>query len=128
MNTTNTSQKSSDNEYRKLIQGIRTTDLKVNLVDCMKCCVKIPRCKFEEQGLGSNRHSPTSLDHEIQEHREKQEMASQIQTNQALSTIVEQNEEEEEEEEIYAPLDYLDDYNPMNTLIIIDLPWPQASE
>ncbi|CAF4806189.1 unnamed protein product, partial [Rotaria sp. Silwood2] len=65
---------------------------------------------------------------EVQEHREEQEIASQIQANQALSTIVEQEEEEEEEEENYAVLDYLDDYNPMNTLIIIDLPWPQASE
>ncbi|CAF4721004.1 unnamed protein product, partial [Rotaria sp. Silwood2] len=79
----------------------------------------------EKQVLGSNRHSPASLDHEIQEHREKQEITSQIQTNQALSPIVEQKEEEEED---YAVLDYFDDYNPMSTFIIIDLPWPQAPE
>ncbi|CAF4691449.1 unnamed protein product [Rotaria sp. Silwood2] len=128
MNTTITSPTASENEYRQLSQQIRTTDVQVNLVDCMKCYVKIPRCKVEEQVLDSNRHSPASLDREMQEHREEQEIASQIQTNQALSTIVEQEEEDEEVEENYAVLDYLDDYNPMNTLIIIDLPWPQASE
>ncbi|CAF4664471.1 unnamed protein product, partial [Rotaria sp. Silwood2] len=127
-NTMITSPTTSENEYRQLIQQIRTTDVKVNLVDCMKCYVKIPRCKAEEQVLDSNRHSPASLDHEVQENREEQEIASQIQTNQALSTIVEQKEEEEEEkEENYAVLDYLDDCNPMNTLTIIDLPWPQTS-
>ncbi|CAF4617747.1 unnamed protein product, partial [Rotaria sp. Silwood2] len=49
--------------------------------------------------------APTNLDCVIQEHREEQEVASHMQTNQTISDTVKQKEEED-----YGALDYLDDY------------------
>ncbi|CAF1359299.1 unnamed protein product [Rotaria sordida] len=79
--------------------------------------------QIEQQVYDSNSHTQTNVGREIQEYREEQEIALQKQDNQATSEIVEEKEEEND-----GFIDYLDDYNPMNTLIIIDLPWPQATE
>ncbi|CAF3104693.1 unnamed protein product [Rotaria sp. Silwood2] len=89
----------------------------------MKCYVKIPRCTFEQPVCDSTQNVKTNMACEVQEYREEQEIISQKQQNQATLETV-----EEKEEENYEIVDYLDDYNPMNTLIIIDLPWPKASE
>ncbi|CAF1492419.1 unnamed protein product [Rotaria sordida] len=78
--------------------------------------------QIEQQVYDSNSHTQTNVDREIQEYREEQEIALQKQDNQTTSEIVEEKEEND------GFIDYLDDYNPMNTLIIIDLPWPQATE
>ncbi|CAF1246217.1 unnamed protein product [Rotaria sp. Silwood1] len=116
---------STIDEYNEneLSQQLRTTDVTVNLFDCMQCYVKIPRCKIEDHIPDFNLNSQTNVDPGLQEYREEQEIVSQIQINQ---TISESTQEEEEEE--YVPLNYIDDYNPMNTMIIIDLPWPQNTE
>ncbi|CAF1271604.1 unnamed protein product [Rotaria sordida] len=84
----------------------------------------MPRGTFEQPASDSTKNGKTDTARELQEHREEQEIASQIQDDQATSKTV----EEKQEEENYDPIDYLDDYNPMNTHIIIDLPWPQAVE
>ncbi|CAF3995596.1 unnamed protein product [Rotaria sordida] len=127
---TTISSTTSENEDNNYSQQLRTTDVRINLIDCMKCYVKIPRCKIDQQLYDPNAHVKTKFDREIQEYREEQEIASQTQDNQATSKTVEEKEKEteEEEEENDGFIDYLDDYNPMNTCIIIDLPWPQAAE
>ena len=58
-------------------------------------------------------------DGEIQEFRNEQQKASDEHSNQTLS------QEELEFRGSYYIDPYLEDYNPMNTMIIIDLPWPQ---
>ncbi|CAF4059626.1 unnamed protein product [Rotaria sordida] len=121
-----TSLTTNENEVNNYNQQLRIRDVKIVLFDCMKCYVRIPRCKtfqIEQQVYDSNSHTQTNVGREIQEYREEQEIALQKQDNQATSEIVEEKEEEND-----GFIDYLDDYNPMNTLIIIDLPWPQATE
>ncbi|CAF4147816.1 unnamed protein product [Rotaria sordida] len=120
MRTSLTTNKNEVNNYN---QQLRIRDVKIVLFDCMKCYVRIPRCKIEQQVYDSNSHTQTNVGREIQEYREEQEIALQKQDNQATSEILEEKEEEND-----GFIDYLDDYNPMNTLIIIDLPWPQATE
>ncbi|CAF4250152.1 unnamed protein product [Rotaria sp. Silwood2] len=73
--------------------------------------------EIEPQLYDFNSHTQTNVEREIQEYREEQEIASQIQDNRATSEIVEEKEEEND-----GPIDYLDDYNLMNTRITIDLP------
>ncbi|CAF1279175.1 unnamed protein product [Rotaria sordida] len=111
-----------------LRQKFGIKDLRVNLVDCMKCYVRIPRCtvaadKFEQPVSDSIQRVNTNMAREVHEYREEQEILLQKQHQQTTSEIT-----EEEEEENYHPIDYLDDYNPMNSLIIVDLPWPTAPE
>ncbi|CAF1458531.1 unnamed protein product [Rotaria sordida] len=124
---TTISSATSENENNNYSQQLRTTDVRINLIDCMKCYVKIPRCKIEQQIYDPNAHVQIKLDREIQEYREEQELASQTQDNQATSETVGEKEKEIEDEND-GFIDYLDDYNPMNTFIIVDLPWPQAAE
>ncbi|CAF3146852.1 unnamed protein product [Rotaria sp. Silwood2] len=116
---------STTGEYneKELSQQLRTTDVTVNLFDCMQCYVKIPRCKIEDHIPNFNPNVQTNLDHAVQEHQKEKEIASEIQTKQTTSDAAEQ-----EEAEFYDPLNYLDDYNPMNCMIIIDLPWPAGIE
>ncbi|CAF1504341.1 unnamed protein product [Rotaria sordida] len=125
--TNSVASSSINNKYNEsyLREKYGIKDFRINLVDCMKCYVRIPRCtltdsKFEQPPVSdTNQNVQTNLAREVQEYHEEQEMVLEKQHHQTTSEIVEED---------YQPIDYLDDYNPMNTLIIVDLPWPETSE
>ncbi|CAF4165334.1 unnamed protein product [Rotaria sordida] len=93
-----TSLTTNENEVNNYNQQLRIRDVKIVLFDCMKCYVKIPRCKIEQQVYDSNSHTQTNVGREIQEYREEQEIALQKQDNQATSEIVEDKEEENDDD------------------------------
>ncbi|CAF1464729.1 unnamed protein product [Rotaria sordida] len=125
--TNSVASSSINNKYNEsyLREKYGIKDFRINLVDCMKCYVRIPRCtlidsKFEQPPVSdTNQNVQTNMAREVQEYREEQEIVLEKQHHQTTSEIVEED---------YQPIDYLDDYNPMNTLIIVDLPWPETSE
>ncbi|CAF2871341.1 unnamed protein product [Rotaria sp. Silwood2] len=120
-NDTNTSSlTTSENENKIYDEQLRTTDVVVNLFDCMQCYVEIPRCEVNEQGHDSNPSSENEHLYQIQELQEQQEIATTTQSNQSTSAGI-------EEENYCEGLD-VELFNPMNTFIIIDLPWPRSSE
>ncbi|CAF2924772.1 unnamed protein product [Rotaria sp. Silwood2] len=119
-NTRTSSLTTSENEDKIYYEQFQTTDVMVNLSDCMQCYVKIPRCEINEQVHCSNLIPEKELVGQVQELREEQEIETPTQPNQTISAYI---EEENYDEGLDVEL-----FNPMNTMIIIDLPWPSSSE
>ncbi|CAF3361700.1 unnamed protein product [Rotaria sp. Silwood2] len=109
----------NDNEDRVDSQQLQTHNVTVNLFDCLQCKVEIPRCEVEEEVHGSDRSIEAKKDCEIQEFRQEQEIISQQQSYETLSAM-------DDEQDSYHIGPYIEDYNPMNNYIIIDLPWPES--
>ena len=137
----------NNDDEKSYSQQLRETDVKINLVDCMKCFVRISRCQvklkrqtdemvhysifflrinlfqIEEQEDCSNTIRQTTLEQQILERREEEEKASEEHhQNQGTSSSGEEEEEKEEEEEEFYGETYFDreDYNPMETYIYLD--------
>ncbi|CAF1172792.1 unnamed protein product [Rotaria sordida] len=119
-NTRRSSFTTTENENKMYDEQMRTTNVSVNLVDCMQCHVGIPRCELTEQLHNSNLQSEKEFVSQAQQLREEQNVATTTQFNQGISTA--------EKEENYGEGQDAEFFNPMNSFIIIDLPWPRATE
>ncbi|CAF4225354.1 unnamed protein product [Rotaria sordida] len=62
MRASSTTNENEDNNYN---QQLRTRNAKIVSFDCMKCYVKIPRCKIEQQVYDFNSHTQTNVEREI---------------------------------------------------------------
>lgn len=116
----------------------------VNLDDCMKCYVKIPRlnvselmyCVFDtaiinlfqikdcENTINSKVH--INIEDEVQAIQEETKTSIK-QPNETLSEEVFNIETARLRSSYYAD-PYEEDFNPMNSCIIIDLPWPKTTQ
>ena len=76
----------------------------------------------EKEVASSNSNSEIELDRIVQEYREEQEKLSQNQQNETSSR------EDRQYRGSYYDDPYLEDFNPMNSYIIIDLPWPESPQ
>ncbi|CAF1420450.1 unnamed protein product [Rotaria sordida] len=88
----------SENYDNYLRQKLGIRDVRVNLVDCMKCYVRISRCtvtadKFEQPMSDSIQNVNSNMAREVQEYREEQDIVSQKQHNQTTSETLEEKEE-----------------------------------
>ncbi|CAF2793105.1 unnamed protein product [Rotaria sp. Silwood2] len=108
----------SETNERNLSQQIRTTDVKVNLIDCMKCYVRIPRCTFEQQACNCDANTNRDMVQEVEEFRQEQEQDSPKQVNKK------ENENSPTTKFIYN----ISNENEITSLIVIDLPWSQTSQ
>ncbi|CAF2806208.1 unnamed protein product [Rotaria sp. Silwood2] len=122
--STGSSSVDSETNERYLSQQIRTTQVTGNLIDCMECYVRIPRCTFEQQACDLNGSTNPDMIQQLQEFRQEKEQASQKQYNRGKNETVQQNED-----------GIIDDSNPnlnheddMMSLLIVDLPWSQTSQ
>ncbi|CAF2104346.1 unnamed protein product [Rotaria magnacalcarata] len=143
-----------ENEDKNSTQEIQSTDETVNLVDFLSCYVRITRCQvkclYDAKKaiiivdflllfllliliISSEVEEPVSvadIGRQIKEFQQEQELASAEQQNKIQSKEEEKKEETKEKEvvEYYYVDPYLDAMNPMNSMIIIDLPWPKPVE
>ena len=70
--------------------------------------------------------SAADIDRQIQEFQQEQEIVSNEQQN--VPSLKEQEEKDQDKEIVGYYVDpYLEFMNPMNNMIIIDLPWPKSS-
>ncbi|CAF1474615.1 unnamed protein product, partial [Rotaria sordida] len=81
---------------------------------------RILSLQLTEQLHNSNLQSEKEFVSQAQQLREEQDVATTTQFNQGISTA--------EEEENYGEGQDAEFFNPMNSFIIIDLPWPRATE
>ncbi|CAF5111706.1 unnamed protein product [Rotaria sp. Silwood1] len=124
--TESSSSSSMNNETneRYLSQQIRTTQVTVNLIDCLECYVRTPRCTFEQQAADYNGSPNKDMVQQVQEFRQEQEQASPITNNEGRNETVEKKQDGINEDLIH----YFNDEDAMMSLLIVDLPWSQPSQ
>ncbi|CAF4176364.1 unnamed protein product, partial [Rotaria sp. Silwood2] len=114
----------SETNERYLSQQIRTTQVTVNLTDCMQCYVLIPRCTFQQQACDGNINANKDVVQQVEEFREEQEQSSPKQNNIGRIETVQQKADT-----IIQDSDcYLNQEDEMVSLLIVDLPWSQTSQ
>ncbi|CAF1524747.1 unnamed protein product, partial [Rotaria sp. Silwood1] len=114
----------SETNERYLSQQIRTTQVTVNLIDCMECYVRTPRCTFEQQACDGNGSTNRDMVQQVQEFRQEQEQASPKQNSKGRNETVEKKEDGINDDLIH----YLNEEDEMMSLLIVDLPWSQTSQ
>ncbi|CAF1367761.1 unnamed protein product [Rotaria sp. Silwood1] len=122
--TSSSSSLNNETNERYLSQQIRTTQVTVNLIDCMECYVRTPRCTFEQQAADYNGSPNKDMVQQVQEFRQEQEQASPIQKNDGRNETVEKKEDGRNDNLIH----YFNDEDAMMSLLIVDLPWSQTSQ
>ncbi|CAF3757217.1 unnamed protein product [Rotaria sp. Silwood1] len=114
----------NETNERYLSQQIRTKQVTVNLIDCMECYVRTPRCTFEQQAADYNGSTNRDMVQQVQEFRQEQETASPITNNEGRNETVEKKEDGRNDNLIH----YFNDEDAMMSLLIVDLPWSQTSQ
>ncbi|CAF4064103.1 unnamed protein product [Rotaria sp. Silwood2] len=114
----------SETNERYLSQQIRTTEVTVNLIDCMECYVRTPRCTFEKQAWDFNGNTNTDIFQQVEEFRQEREQASQKQDKEENNETVQQKEDGITDDSNHN----INDDDQMTSLLIVDLPWSQASQ
>ncbi|CAF3844374.1 unnamed protein product [Rotaria sp. Silwood1] len=114
----------NETNERYLSQQIRTKQVNVNLIDCMECYIRIPRCTFEQQAADYNGSPNKDMVQQVQEFRQEQEQASPITNNEGRNETVEKKQDGINEDLIH----YFNDEDAMMSLLIVDLPWSQPSQ
>ncbi|CAF3853577.1 unnamed protein product [Rotaria sp. Silwood1] len=120
---TSSSTDSQTNE-RYLSQQIRTTQVTVNLIDCMECYVRTARCTSEQPVCDFTANLKIDMVQQVQEYRQEQEKASQTQVNPVKSQTVQDKIETRPDDSTV----HSNDENEMTSLLIVDLPWSQPSQ
>ncbi|CAF3798843.1 unnamed protein product [Rotaria sp. Silwood1] len=114
----------NESNERYLSQQIRTKQVNVNLIDCMECYIRIPRCTFEQQAADYNGSTNRDMVQQVQEFRQEQDQASPITNNEGRNETVEKTEDGRNDNLIH----YFNDEDAMMSLLIVDLPWSQTSQ
>ncbi|CAF3798861.1 unnamed protein product [Rotaria sp. Silwood1] len=114
----------NESNERYLSQQIRKTQVTVNLIDCMECYVRTPRCTFEQQAADYNGSPNKDMVQQAQEFRQEQEKASPITNNEGRNETVEKKQDGLNDDLIH----YFNDEDEMMSLLIVDLPWSQTSQ
>ncbi|CAF3757265.1 unnamed protein product [Rotaria sp. Silwood1] len=120
--TSSSSSLNNETNERYLSQQIRTTQVTVNLIDCMECYVRTPRCTFEQQAADYNGSTNKDMVQQVQEFRQEQEQASPIQNNEGRNETGEKKQDGINDNLIH----YFNDEDAMMSLLIVDLPWSQT--
>ncbi|CAF3797007.1 unnamed protein product [Rotaria sp. Silwood1] len=114
-----TSHKTTENENNMYDEQLRTTQVTVNLADCMQCRVEIPQCELTEQVQNSNLLPEKDFVYQAEELHQEQHIDS--------ATPINQTQEVHEKEDNYSYWLDAELFDPMQGFIIIDLPWPKSS-